>query len=70
MRIEGEPGQRLPTAYLWLTQDEATELRDALDQMLTEADASWHAHVFIHGLPERGDHCPGHRALNRPTRGV
>ncbi len=45
MRIEGEPGQRLSKAYLWLTHDEAGELRDALDQMLAEADSSWHAHV-------------------------
>jgi hypothetical protein len=25
MRIEGELGQRLSTAYLWLTHDEASE---------------------------------------------
>jgi hypothetical protein len=45
MRIEGEPGQRLSTAYLWLTHDEASELRDAFDQMLAGADSRWHAHV-------------------------
>ncbi len=45
MRIEGEPGQRLPAVYLWLTRHEAVELRDALNQMLTEGGPDWHAHV-------------------------
>jgi hypothetical protein len=45
MRIEGTPGQTLPSAYLWLTRAEAVELRDALDQMLADGDSTWHAHI-------------------------
>ncbi|WP_407342196.1 hypothetical protein [Pengzhenrongella phosphoraccumulans] len=45
MRIEGEPGQSLPAAYLWLTKEEASELRDALVDLLAEGGPDWHAHV-------------------------
>ena len=45
MRIEGTPGERLATAYVWLTRAEAAELRDGLNQMLIEGNANWHAHV-------------------------
>ena len=45
MRIEGKPGEGLSTAYLWLTREEAQELRDALTDLLTEGDAHWHAHI-------------------------
>ena len=46
MRIEGKPGEPLSTAYLWLTRDEASELRDTLEIMLAQGpDPSWHSHV-------------------------
>ena len=45
MRIEGHPGEPLPTAYLWLTPTEARELRDTLDQLLREKDYEGHHHV-------------------------
>jgi len=46
MRIESSPGQPTRTAYLWLTRDEAADLRDALDGMLGgPVDPSWHVHV-------------------------
>jgi hypothetical protein len=46
MRIEGAPGQQLPTAYVWLSRSEAAELRDALNDMLEMGeDRSWHAHI-------------------------
>jgi hypothetical protein len=46
MRIEGTPGQRLASAYLWLARSEAIELRDALNDMLElSPDPNWHAHV-------------------------
>lgn len=46
MRIEGDPGEQLQRAYLWLSRAEAAELRDALVDMLgADVDASWHAHI-------------------------
>ena len=46
MRIEGTPGQQLPTAYVWLARSEAAELRDALNDMLERAeDPSRHTHI-------------------------
>jgi hypothetical protein len=45
MRIEGKPGEPLSTAYLWLTRDEAQELRDAINDLLSGSDADWHAHI-------------------------
>ena len=45
VRIEGEPGEPLATVYLWLRPDEARELRDALDDLLSREDPNWHAHV-------------------------
>jgi hypothetical protein len=45
MRIEGKPGEPLSNVYLWLTPDEAHELRDTIDQMVREDDPSWHGHV-------------------------
>lgn len=45
MRIEGTPGEPLSAAYLWLTRAEATEVRDAMNDLLTEGDADWHAHI-------------------------
>ena len=45
MRIEVEPGKSLPVAYLWLTKQEAGELRDALVDLLADGDAGWHGHV-------------------------
>jgi hypothetical protein len=45
MRIEGTPGEPLSTAYLWLNRDEAAEVRDAMDELLTEGDADWQAHI-------------------------
>jgi len=45
MRMGGEPGQRLAPAYLWLTATEAAELRDALNDLIANPNAAWHAHV-------------------------
>jgi hypothetical protein len=46
MRIESEAGTPVAQVYLWLTVAEASELRDALDDMLrADPDAGWHAHV-------------------------
>ena len=45
MRIEGKPGEPLSTVYLWLTPDEARELRDTIDQMVRGDDSGWHGHV-------------------------
>ena len=45
MRIESTPGEALQTAYLWLTRSEVAELRDALNDLLADGDADWHAHV-------------------------
>ena len=45
MRIEVEPGQSLSAAYLWLTKEEAPELRDALVDLLADAGPGWRAHV-------------------------
>ena len=45
VRIAGKPGEPLANVYLWLTTDEARELRDALDDLLSAEDPNWHAHV-------------------------
>ena len=45
VRIEGKPVEPLAGVYLWLTTDEARELRDALDDLLSGEDPNWHAHV-------------------------
>lgn len=45
MRIEGSPGSRLTSAFLWLTPAEAAELRDALNELLVADQTDWHAHV-------------------------
>ena len=45
VRIKGKPGEPLADVYLWLTTDEARELRDALDDLLRGGDPNWHAHV-------------------------
>jgi hypothetical protein len=46
MRIESQPGEPLSKVYLWLTHDEAGELRDTIDQMVRRDDPGWHRHVF------------------------
>jgi hypothetical protein len=45
VRIESEPGEALRTVYLWVTDSEAIELRDALNDLLAEPGDGWHAHV-------------------------
>jgi hypothetical protein len=45
MRIESKPGESQSNVYLWLTRDEAGELRDTIDQMMREDDSGWHGHV-------------------------
>jgi hypothetical protein len=45
MRIESPPQNVLPSAFLWLTAAEASELRDALNDLLATDQADWHAHV-------------------------
>ena len=37
MRIEGQSGESMATAYLWLTPEEAKELMDTLGQLLAMA---------------------------------
>ncbi len=44
MRIRTDDGSALSAVYLALSDAEASELRDALTQMLTD-EAGWHAHV-------------------------
>lgn len=45
MRIEADQGEQRTKAYLWLTLTEASELRDALEDLLREPRPEWHAHV-------------------------
>lgn len=50
MRITSEDGEKLrkvQNVYLALTDDEASELRDALNDFLvnSKAEAGWHVHV-------------------------
>lgn len=46
MRIESADVTDLHNVNLWLTHAEASELRDALDDMLERGpSAEWHAHV-------------------------
>ncbi len=45
MRIETGPQQPVPAAYLWLTPSEASELRGALDDLLSDPRDDWHAHI-------------------------
>ena len=45
MRIESSPGEPLQAVYLWLTESEAAELRDALNDLLAGTGTGWHAHV-------------------------
>ncbi len=44
MRIADVDGNKLGNVYLALSDDEASELSDALDQLQSES-AGWHAHV-------------------------
>jgi hypothetical protein len=45
MRIEGQPGESMATAYLWLTPEEAKKLMGTLGQLLRDADYGAHHHV-------------------------
>ena len=45
MRIESPPGTARPSAFLWITEAEALELRDALSDMLASDQTDWHAHI-------------------------
>ena len=45
MRIERKPGEPVSGVYLWLTREEAQELRDAMSDLLNAGDADWHAHI-------------------------
>ncbi|MCV2393627.1 hypothetical protein OEB99_04835 [Actinotalea sp. M2MS4P-6] len=47
MRIESDPGTVIPSVHLWLSRNEAAEVRDRLDEMLAQEDppGTWHAHV-------------------------
>ena len=42
MPIEGQPGESMATAYLWLTPEEAKELMDTLGQLLRDGDYDAH----------------------------
>lgn len=48
MRIETESGDDIPAVVLYLTLDEARELRDGLEDMNDERNqrTNWHAHVM------------------------
>jgi hypothetical protein len=45
VRIENSDRQPLSSVYLWLTEAEAVELRDALDDLLSARSEGWHGHV-------------------------
>jgi hypothetical protein len=45
VRIENKAHEPQSHAYLWLTLAEASELRDALDDLVRNAGPEWHAHV-------------------------
>ena len=45
MRIEQAPGKPITSVFVWLTRAEARELRDALDQMLSDDTNDRHEHV-------------------------
>jgi hypothetical protein len=44
MRLEGQPGEPLATAYLWLTPGEAQKLMDTLGQLIRDSDYDAHHH--------------------------
>jgi hypothetical protein len=45
MRITDSDEKPLDRVYLALTDNEARELRDALDDLLKTDEAGWHGHV-------------------------
>jgi hypothetical protein len=54
MRIEGQPGESMATAYLWLTPEEAKELMDTLGQLLRDGDYDAHHHISS-AAPDRAN---------------
>jgi hypothetical protein len=46
MRITDERGSPLHRVYLALTDGEAKELRDYLEQLVATSEKGWHAHVY------------------------
>jgi len=52
--IESDPGQALPEVWIYLSPDEAVELRHALDDWAEEdpVDPEWHTHIGGASEPE------------------
>ena len=52
--IESHPGEQLREVWIYLSSEEAVELRQALDSWAEEdpSDPEWHAHVGGSGEPE------------------
>jgi cellobiose-specific phosphotransferase system component IIA len=46
MRITDEQGNALSHIYVALTDAEAKELRDGLDELVKTREKGWHAHVM------------------------
>lgn len=49
VQIVVPPGQGLSAAFVSLSPTEASNLRDALDLMLTTGSSGWHAYVSVGG---------------------
>jgi len=55
VRIENEDRSELREVYIWLTPDEASEMVDALRQLLEGRSNERHEHVSAHSWLETGD---------------
>jgi hypothetical protein len=55
VRIEDENGNGLRDVYIWLTKDEATEMEDALRQLLEDPSKDRHEHISARAWLETGD---------------
>jgi len=49
VQIVVPPGQGLSSAFVSLSRAEASNLRDALDLMLTTGTSGWHAYLSLGG---------------------
>jgi hypothetical protein len=45
VRISDGEGNKLSTIYIGLTDAEARELRDGLNELLETTEAGWHVHI-------------------------
>ena len=55
MRIEDGDRNGLTSVYLWLTKDEASEMADALRQLLEDPSKDRHEHISARSWLETGD---------------